>query len=38
LQNCATSADMFYLLTSADQMTATFGTIGKNLTKLRVAY
>jgi len=38
LQNCATSSDMFYLLTSADQMTATFNTIGTNLTKLRVAY
>ncbi len=29
--------DKFYLLTSADQMTATFNTIGTNLTKLRVA-
>ena len=38
LQNCATSSDMFYLLTSADQVTATFNTIGTNLTKLRVAY
>ena len=38
LQNCATSPDMFYLLTSADQVTATFNTIGTNLTKLRVAY
>ena len=38
LQNCATSSDMFYLLTSADQVTATFQTIGTNLTKLRVAY
>jgi hypothetical protein len=37
LQNCASSTDNFYHLTSADQMTATFNTIGTNLTKLRVA-
>jgi hypothetical protein len=37
LQNCASSTDKFYLLTSADQMTATFNPIGTNLTKLRVA-
>jgi hypothetical protein len=37
LQNCASTSDKFYLLTSADQMTATFNTIGTNLTKLRVA-
>jgi hypothetical protein len=37
LQNCASSTDKSYLLTSADQMTATFNTIGANLTKLRVA-
>jgi Flp pilus assembly protein TadG len=37
LQNCATDPSMFFLLTSAGQMTATFGTIGTNLTKLRVA-
>ena len=37
LQNCASSSDKFYLLTSADQITATFTTIGTNLTKLRVA-
>jgi hypothetical protein len=37
LQNCASSTDKSYLLTSADQMTATFNTIGTNLTKLRVA-
>ena len=37
LQGCASSPDNFYLLTSADQMTATFQTIGTNLTKLRVA-
>ena len=37
LQNCASSTDKFYLLTSADQMTATLDTIGTNLTNLRVA-
>ncbi|HET9716763.1 MAG TPA: pilus assembly protein [Pseudolabrys sp.] len=37
LQNCASDPSKFYLLTSADQMTATFETIGTNLTKLRVA-
>ena len=35
MEECST--DKFYLLTSADQMTATFNTIGTNLTKLRVA-
>ena len=33
----AQRADKFYLLTSADQMTATFNPIGTNLAKLRVA-
>jgi hypothetical protein len=37
LQNCASDPSKFYLLTSASQMTATFQTIGTNLTKLRVA-
>jgi len=37
LQNCASDPEKFYLLTQADQMTATFQTIGTNLTKLRVA-
>jgi Flp pilus assembly protein TadG len=37
LQNCASDASKFFLLTSAGQMTATFNTIGTNLTKLRVA-
>ena len=37
LQNCASDPAKFYLLTSADQITATFQTIGTNLTKLRVA-
>src|SRR5262249_62391712 len=32
--NCAISTDKFYLLTSAYQMTATFHTIGTDLTKL----
>jgi hypothetical protein len=37
LQNCASDSAKFYLLTTADQITATFETIGTNLTKLRVA-
>lgn len=37
LQNCATDSSKFFLLTSADQMVATFESIGTNLTKLRVA-
>jgi len=37
LQNCASSSDKFYLLTQANQITATFQAIGTNLTKLRVA-
>jgi hypothetical protein len=37
LQNCASSSDKFYLLTQANQITATFNEIGTNLTKLRVA-
>jgi Flp pilus assembly protein TadG len=43
LQNCAGSPghfpdpDKFFLLTTADAMTATFNKIGTNLTKLRVA-
>ena len=37
LQTCTSSTDKNYLLTSADQMTATFEAIGTNLTKLRVA-
>jgi hypothetical protein len=37
LQNCASDPAKFWHLTSADQMTATFNTIGTNLTKLRVA-
>ncbi|HTQ82340.1 MAG TPA: TadE/TadG family type IV pilus assembly protein [Pseudolabrys sp.] len=43
LQNCAGSpgkypdSSKFYLLTQANQITATFNSIGTNLTKLRVA-
>ncbi|HZD92144.1 MAG TPA: pilus assembly protein [Pseudolabrys sp.] len=37
LQNCASSSDKFFLLTSADQIVTTFDTIGTNLSKLRVA-
>jgi Flp pilus assembly protein TadG len=37
LQNCASSSDKFYLLTQANQITATFNEIGTNLTKLRLA-
>jgi hypothetical protein len=37
LQNCASSADKFFHLTSANQMVATFNQIGTNLAKLRIA-
>jgi hypothetical protein len=37
LQNCASSSDKFFLLTSANQILTTFNTIGTNLTKLRIA-
>ena len=37
LQNCASSSDKFFLLTSASAIVTTFNTIGTNLTKLRVA-
>ena len=37
LQNCASSSDKFFLLTSADQIVTTFNAIGTNLSKLRVA-
>lgn len=37
LQNCASSSDKFFLLTSASAIATTFSTIGTNLTKLRVA-
>ena len=37
LKNCASGTDKFFLLTSADQMIATFNQIGTALTNLRVA-
>jgi subtilisin family serine protease len=37
LKNCASSTDKFFLLTSADQMVATFNQIGTALSNLRVA-
>ncbi len=37
LQNCATTSDKFYLLTSASQIISAFTQIGSNLTQLRVA-
>lgn len=37
LQSCASSADKFWMLTSASQIVTTFNTIGTNLTKLRIA-
>jgi len=37
LQNCASTSDKFFLLTSASGIADVFNTIGTNLTKLRVA-
>jgi hypothetical protein len=37
LQNCASSSDKFYLLTSANDIISVFQQIGTNLTKLRLA-
>ena len=37
LQNCASTSDKFYLLTSASQIITAFTAIGTNLTQLRVA-
>jgi uncharacterized protein YegL len=37
LQNCATTSDKFFLLTSATQIITTFATIGTSLTKLHLA-
>ena len=37
LQNCASSSDKFYLLTSANQMITVFNQIGTQLSKLRIA-
>lgn len=38
LQNCASSTDKFFMLTSSSQIVTTFNTIGTNLSKLRIAY
>ena len=37
LQNCASSSDKFYLLTSANQLVTAFQKIGTELSKLRIA-
>lgn len=37
LQQCATSSDKFFLVTSASQISTIFNQIGTNLSKLRVA-
>jgi Flp pilus assembly protein TadG len=37
LQNCASSSDKFYLVTSANDIATAFTSIGSELTKLRVA-
>jgi Flp pilus assembly protein TadG len=37
LQNCASSSDKFFMLTSSTQIVTTFNTIGTALSKLRVA-
>ena len=37
LQNCASSSDKFFLLTSASQMVSTFSQIGTALSNLRIA-
>ena len=37
LQNCASSSNKFFLLTSADQIVTTFNQIGTNLTRLYLA-
>jgi len=37
LQNCASTSDKFYLLTSASQIIAAFTKIGTDLSQLRVA-
>jgi Flp pilus assembly protein TadG len=37
LQQCASSSDKFFLLTSSNQIVTTFNTIGTNLSKLYVA-
>ena len=37
LRDCATKQDMYFGLTSANQLVGTFNTIGTNLAKLRIA-
>jgi len=37
LQNCASTPDKFYLLTSSSQIVTVFNQIGKQLSKLRIA-
>lgn len=37
MQNCATSSDKFYMLTSGSQTVATFSDIGKKLSALRIS-
>jgi hypothetical protein len=37
LQNCATDSNKFFYLTSSDQVSGVFNTIGTNLTKLRIS-
>jgi Flp pilus assembly protein TadG len=37
LQNCASSTDKFFMLTTASQIVTTFNTIGTSLSQLRVA-
>jgi Flp pilus assembly protein TadG len=37
LQNCASTSDKFFLLTSADQIVTTFQKIGTDLSQLRIA-
>lgn len=37
LQNCASSSDKFFLLTSSSQIVTTFNQIGTSLSKLRIA-
>jgi Flp pilus assembly protein TadG len=37
MQNCASGADKFFLLTNANQVISTFDTIGASLSKLRLA-
>ena len=37
LQNCASSSDKFFLLTSSSEIVTTFNQIGTNLSRLRIA-